>query len=263
MSGECEAVDTACCAYCGTAEIDDIKLVPCDDCDLVRYCSDECLREHKSQHEEACKKRAAELRDERLFKQPEGSHNGECPICSLPLSLDRKNSNMWSCCSKVICNGCNYANKMREIELRLEQRCPFCRKALPDTKEEADELRKKRIEANDPFAMCSEGMEQRERGDYIRAFEYFTKAAELGDAQAHSQLANMYLQEHGVEKDTGKYIHHLEEAAIGGHPSARYALGICEYYGGDEERAVKHFIIAAALGLDASIKKLMEGFKEG
>ena len=38
------------------------KLKECDDCDLVRYCSDECQKKtHKSQHEEACKKRAAEL----------------------------------------------------------------------------------------------------------------------------------------------------------------------------------------------------------
>ena len=31
-----------CCACCGVAEIDEIKLTKCDDCDLVRYCSNEC-----------------------------------------------------------------------------------------------------------------------------------------------------------------------------------------------------------------------------
>ena len=263
MSGECEAVDTSCCACCGIAEIDDIKLKPCDDCDLVKYCSDECMEDHKSQHEEACKKRAAELRDELLFKQPEGSHNGDCPICCLPLSLDRKNSSMYNCCSKVICNGCSHANDIREDEMRLEQRCPFCRKSLPETKEERDKLHMKRIEANDPVAMCSEGMDQRERGDYIRAFEYFTKAAELGDAQAHNQLAHMYRDGEGVEKDAEMILYHFEEAAIGGHPGSRYALGVYEYYGGSTERAVKHWIIAAALGLDASIKILMEKFREG
>ena len=89
MSGDNEA-DTPCCASCGMAEIDDVKLMPCDDCDLVRYCSDECQEDHRSTHEEACKKRAAELRDELLFKQPESSHMGDCPICCVPLPLNMR-----------------------------------------------------------------------------------------------------------------------------------------------------------------------------
>ena len=52
--------DLLSCASCGIAEVDEIKLTDCDGCDLVRYCSDECQREHKSKHEEECKKRAAE-----------------------------------------------------------------------------------------------------------------------------------------------------------------------------------------------------------
>ena len=32
----------------------------------------------------------------------------------------------------------------------------------------------------------------------------------------------------GVEKDEGKAIYHLEEAAMGGHPRARYDLGLGE-----------------------------------
>ena len=74
MSGDNEAVDTSCCASCGIAEIDDIKLKDCDGCDLVKYCSDECQLEHTSEHKGECKKRAAELREELLFKQPESSH---------------------------------------------------------------------------------------------------------------------------------------------------------------------------------------------
>ena len=83
MSEDEKAEATVCCASCGIAEIDDIKLKECDGCDLVRYCSDECKRDHKSEHEEACKKRAAELHDELLLKQPESTHLGDCPICSL------------------------------------------------------------------------------------------------------------------------------------------------------------------------------------
>eukprot|EP00984_Skeletonema_dohrnii_P035791 scaffold35973_cov122-Skeletonema_dohrnii-CCMP3373.AAC.2 len=35
----------------------------------------------KLQHKKECKKRAAEFRDELLFKQPESCHEGDCPIC--------------------------------------------------------------------------------------------------------------------------------------------------------------------------------------
>ena len=247
-----------CCASCGIAEIDDIKLMPCDDCDLVRYCSDECREVHQSEHEEACKKRAAELREELLFMQPESSYLGDCPICSLPLPLDPEKSRMQSCCSKVICNGCFYANKEREIRGGLVQLCPFCREPSPSSEEDKDKQRMKRIEANDPAAIYHEGGRHLMKGEYNRAFEYFAKAAALGDAGAHYQLSVMYRLGDGVEKDKGKEIHHLEEAAIAGHPSARHNLGTAEC---DYERTVKHWIIAAAQGHADSMKKLIKVFK--
>jgi len=254
-----------CCASCGIAEIDELKLMECADCDLVRYCSDGCQREHKLQHEEACKKRAAELRDELLFKQPESTDLGDCPICCLPLPLDRSTKSIVaSCCTKVICNGCNYANQKREFEGKLERKCVFCRKVLTFSNEENDKQRMKRIEANDPIAMYQEGFKQDGKGDYTTAFECFTKSAESGYAEAHSRLSLLYRCGKGVEKDKVKEIYHMEEAAIGGHPDARYNLG-CEEEecGGNIERAVKHFIISANLGDDDSIKTLMEYFKEG
>eukprot|EP00984_Skeletonema_dohrnii_P020250 scaffold9816_cov99-Skeletonema_dohrnii-CCMP3373.AAC.4 len=260
---EDNAVDTSCCASCGIAEVDGIKLKECAGCDLARYCSDECQKNHKSLHEDACKKRAAELRDELLFKQPDSSHHGDCPICMIPLPLDPKKSTMKGCCSKLICNGCNHANNIREWEERRDPLCPFCREPLPTTKEERDKRRMKRIKANDPVAMTQWGGEQAQKGDHQSAFQYFTKAAELGDAAVHYNLSVLYDDGHGVEKDKGKEIYHLEEAAIGGHPYARFNLGVEEEKSGSIERAVKHLIIAANLGDDKSIKLLMRMFKEG
>jgi hypothetical protein len=57
---------------------------------LVKYCSVECQKNHLPQHKKACKKRAAELRDELLLTQPDGIHLGECQICYLPLPIDQK-----------------------------------------------------------------------------------------------------------------------------------------------------------------------------
>ena len=61
-----KTVDEAdvCCASCGIAEVDDIKLKECNGgCDLVKYCNDICSENHREQHDEECKKRKAELRD--------------------------------------------------------------------------------------------------------------------------------------------------------------------------------------------------------
>jgi len=262
MSEDNYAVVLSCCASCGIAEVDEVKLKECSDCDLVKYCSDECMQDHKSQHEEACKKRAAELRDELLFMFPESTHLGDCPICMLPLPLDLKKSGMTACCSKVICRGCSHANEIREAEGKLQHKCAFCREPTP-TKEEADKYQKKRIEANDPYAIYRKGAEQYKKGDYYGAFEYYTKAAELGDIVAHFELSHMYGDGDGVEKDMGKEIYHRELAAIGGHPKARHNLGCHEWKNRNPERAVKHWFIAAAQGRDESIELLLAMYKDG
>jgi hypothetical protein len=110
-----EESDVMCCAFCGIGEVDEIKLKKCTACKLVRYCSVKCQKEHRPQHKKECKKRAAEIRDELLFKQPESSYYGDCPICLLPLSIVPRKSALMDCCSKLICNGCDYANDLRMI----------------------------------------------------------------------------------------------------------------------------------------------------
>ncbi len=269
MSEEAEeevaAVDTSCCASCGTAEVDDIKLKKCDGgCDLVKYCSDGCQENHTEKHEEACKKRVDELRDRDLLKQPDISHLGECPICCLPLPIDKAKYVIMTCCSKYICNGCDHANQNREIEAGLQQRCAFCREPLIESLDEEIQKRlMKRVKKNDPVAMWKLGNKHRREGDYDGAFEYWMKASGWGNAEAHYNLSIMYDKGQGVEKDTKKNIYHLEQAAIGGHPDARYNLGAYDLSNGRYERARKHFIIAANLGDHDSLKWLKELYANG
>jgi TPR repeat protein len=68
---------------------------------------------------------------------------------------------------------------------------------------------------------------------------------------------------HGVEKDNKKEIYHLEEAAIGGDPNARFNLGMHEAADGRYGRATKHFIIAAKLGYDKALGAVKKGFAYG
>lgn len=121
------AVESSCCASRGIEGIDDIKLKKCTACHLVRYCSVKCQKEHRPKHKRDCKKRAAELRDELLFKQPDSSCDGDCPICMLPLPPLDEATTMMPCCSKLICNGCFYANLVRIEGGNLKDECPFCR----------------------------------------------------------------------------------------------------------------------------------------
>ena len=256
-----EAADI-CCASCGKAAVDDIKLKKCDGCDLATYCSDACKEDHRLEHEAVCKKRAAELRDELLFNQPESSHLGDCPICSLPLSIDERKSTMYTCCCKTVCAGCVYANQVRQLEENRQQpTCPFCRHQLPKTQEEADKNLMKRVEANDPAAIREFGKRVHDNGDYDGAFRYLTKAAALGDVDAHYELSIMYNEGKGVEKDEKKAFYHMEEAAIRGHAYARHNLGVYEGRNGSTERAVKHLIIAANLGEDKSLEALKVLYK--
>jgi TPR repeat protein len=134
---------------------------------------------------------------------------------------------------------------------------------LPETDEENDMMLMKRIEKNDPFAMRQMGGMRRVEGDYKSAFEYWTKAADLGSALAHSDLSVMYDLGQGVEKDEKKYVYHLEEAAIGGDVKARHNLGCHEENNGRMERAVKHFIIAANMGHEGSMKALWKSHARG
>ena len=245
-----------CCDFCRIAEASDVKLKEiCNACKSVRYCSVKCKREHISWHRRDCKMLAAELHNKILFKQPESSHFGDCPICLLPLSLDSDKHSLMGCCSKLVCEGCNYANQMREFTEKLKKKCPFCRHPTPKLQEEAEKNNMKRVEVNDQVALCQMGMHRYIEGDYNGAVEYSTKAAELGDVQSHYNLSIMYDKGEGVEKDRKKAVYHWEQAAISGHPEARQ--------NGRHERAMKHFIIAAKLGYDGSLGSLKDAYGKG
>jgi hypothetical protein len=252
------------CACCGIAGVDNVKLKTCDGgCDLVKYCSDDCQENHREKHEQECQKRKADLHDKQLFTQPDMSHWGECPLCCLPLPLHPSKSTLMSCCCKIICDGCDYANVKRELKQGLKPRCAFCREPEEKSDEEHDKLLMERVKKNDPVAMTDMGKKHLEEGDDGKAFEYWTMATELGHVEAHFCLGGLYFEGKGVEKDMKKAVHHLEQAAIGGHPGARAALGIHEEENGRFDRAAKHFIINANLGCDLSLKSVKNLFVQG
>jgi tetratricopeptide (TPR) repeat protein len=264
MSSEAEEeAEKEVCANCGIAGVDDIKLEECDGCDLVKYCSDNCREEHRERHEEECKKRSAKLHDDDLFTQPDGIHLEECPLCFLPMPLDESKHSFVSCCGQTICDGCVYAHVTSNIhDLVKAATCAFCRTLTSDV-EEYGKRKKERIEANDPAVLCHMGSKHYNAGDYDKAFEYYTKAAESRYPEAHYRLGYMYMEGEGPAKDKDKAIYHYEKAAIDGHPVARFNLGCHEEDNGRLERAVKHYIIAAKLGEEDAMKYLLSLYKDG
>jgi len=188
---------------------------------------------------------------------------GECPICCLPLPIDASKSTAMTCCSKIICNGCLYVNSKRELEAGLGHRCAFCREPISESKEDHIKNVMERVKKNDPVAMRVMGGICIDEGDYDTGFQYLMNAAELGDADAHYGLSIMYREGEGVDKDGRKKVYHLEEAAIRGHPVARHNLGCEERSNGRFERARKHFIIAANLGFEESLKWLRTLYANG
>ena len=130
-----------CCANCGKGEDESFHLKECTACKMVKYCNRDCQVAHRSQHKKTCKKRAAELHDEKLFKQPPPSD--DCPICMLPLPAIGSGWRYKSCCGKDICSVCIHAMQIRDGGVGL---CPFCRTLTTPTPEVSIEQRKKRVD---------------------------------------------------------------------------------------------------------------------
>ena len=109
------------CANCGKSE--DLKM--CTACNMIKYCNRECQIAHRPQHKVECKKRAKELYDEKLFKQPPPLE--ECPICCLRLSSEKEKQVYMMCCGNVICDGCSHAPVYDNEGNVLDDICHFCR----------------------------------------------------------------------------------------------------------------------------------------
>ena len=260
---------TTTCANCGKGEESSGDLKACTACKLVKYCNRECQIAHRPLHKKACKKRADELHDEALFKEPPPPE--DCPICFLPLPIETTEVTFEPCCGKLICNGCIVAivnirsedRRKREISL-----CAFCRTPSATTDEEDIKRTKKLLKKDNARAFYSlaaaydhgdRGMQQ----DSTKAIELWLRAGELGCAEAYHNLGNSYNFGMGVEVDKKKAKYYWELAAMNGDAYARHNLGCLDAQAGKLHRAMKHFILAGKAGDKESLEKVKQGFMTG
>ena len=237
---------------------------------MVKYCCRSCQISHHPKHKRACKKRAAELLDEELFKDHPGRE--ECPICMLPLPIDPQQTSFKSCCGKRICIGCVHAQCGKEL-LRGDTQagtdaCPFCRAPLPRTPEDNISLLNKCVEKNNATAINILGAYYMRGGmgverDWIKGAELYQKAVQLGCAEAYYNLGTAFINGKGVERDEKKARHYWELGAIRGDINSRCRLACLDSEAGDDERAYKHWLIGAKAGDDECLRSVKYGFGFG
>jgi TPR repeat protein len=280
---------TTCCADCGKEEGEGgaVSLKICKACMLVKYCNAECQLNHWPKHKTVCKLRAAELRDEALFKDP--APKEDCPICFLPMpklllscvslpdatitsvpihdfveaneGLKKEDMELYyPCCGKSICKGCMHSFN----QSGNNSKCPFYNADRYKTAEEHVEEIRKRVEANDPNSMCLlaciyhmglHGIQQ----DNAKAKELYARSADLGHSEAHCQLGSIYRERGNLKK--AKF--HYEAAVMAGFEEARFLVGGLEAKSGNIERAIKHLTIGAAAGDYDAMQTLKTFFERG
>ena len=202
---------------------------------------------------------AADDDDEALFKDPPPCE--ECPICFLPLP-DPNHTFFKTCCGKRICCGCMYAMSAESRGRGKVVLCACCRKPPSRSPEEEDERMKKCMDADNYTERDYEhgdGVQQ----DFAKANELYLKAGELGCPEAYLNLGYSYRLGRGVEVDKKKGNHCFELAAMGGNDKARYNLGCLEGEAGNQNRARKHFMIAAKAGYKDSLDTVKKGYMMG
>ena len=238
-------------------------LKACTACNMVKYCNRDCQIAHRPQHKKACRKRAAELHDKVLFKEPPPRH-GDCPICFIRLPTKDNGRRYMTCCGKTVCSGCFHADVYDNLgNIIAGEKCSFCRTPKATTEEDIKRL-KKRVEVGDAYAFLMMGTYYH-RGlyglpqDSAKAMEFWHKAGKFG----YNNLGSAYEYGIGVERDEKLARHYLELAAMEGDVSARQNLGVNEYKPGNYDRALKHYMIAVRGGNTLSVKDIQHMYKNG
>lgn len=251
------------CTACGKGDKDAV-LKTCVACKLARYCSVECQKAHWPKHKKECKRRAAELFDEALFKQPPTKE--DCPICFVQLP---PKSSYHECCGKNICCGCEYAHNVAHDNAKYDYPpCPFCRTPRYTSIEEHIKRLQKRVGAGDAVAMYILGMLYQKGGrglsqDYGKTMDLWLKAGKLGLGNAYQNLSSSYQTGLGTKIDAKKARYYCELGAMAGDKNSRYNLGCDEGNSGNMRRAYRHWMIAARAGESESVRLVREGYSDG
>ena len=146
--------------------------------------------------------------------------------------------------------------------------CPYCRTPIPNNDADTLTMIQARVAKKDPTAIYFLGQRYLHganglQKDTRRAVELWTEASELGSIQAQFDLGNLYSRGDGVLQDMAKAVGFFTKAAMQGHVESRYNLGAIESQKRNYDRAVRHFLISAKMGLKNSVDNIKTAFMAG
>ena len=212
-----------------------------------------------------------------LWKPPPPSE--ECPVCLVPLPLEREKTMYWACCGKLICYACceehnralSVTNRKRDKKKLspLVLTCPFCRSPIHKNDSELMSRYEKRVDKGDTQAMLNLGGKYKDgisglRKNDEKTLELFQMAADLGSAEAIGQLGLLAMdKEFTSVPNKTKAMEYFENAAAKGHILSHDIIAIILRKEGNIDLAIKHWHLAAAAGHDDSTKCLWGCFNKG
>jgi TPR repeat protein len=110
----------------------------------------------------------------------------------------------------------------------IEQALYWIRKAAAQGHAESQNVLQsynENVARDEAIKICTEGVAAFEAKNYARAFELFSQAAEMGQADAQCNLGMLYITEGtGIKHDDEKAVYWLRKAAVQGNEEARQLL---------------------------------------
>ena len=271
------------CSWCGK-ESDTAK--KCTACKCVWYCDKECQNKHWKEHKKECKrirrvlvKRGGKLDlGTELDVGPLGKvpPQEECPICMRVLPIHPMLTTYFNCCGKTLCRACSYQHQRKSMELAAERgqslappTCAFCREPVSKSVEEALVRTRKRVELNDPVAVCNMAMKCGYGEDGLpvnraKCIDLLRQAADHGHPDAQYQLGTFYRTgEMGLDENHEEALRYYKRAAESGHLGAHHNVGYMEESNGDIAAAMRHWRLSASGGFTDSMDSLINCFGGG
>lgn len=277
-----EATETT-CAEC-RADRDGLRRC----CGSTYYCNVQCQKAHRKVHKRQCEKKplksSGSKKDESAATSSGGDEfdsfadesdididafefppRSECPICMLPLPLDKQHRTHMLCCGKRLCRACIEEAFRTAANFGGDAgNCAFCRQMPPKTEEEEFQSLRALIGRGDGEAAVNLawkylhglGVAQDKR----RAVELYHQATRAGSAKAAAWLADRYLNGNIVGTDRDKAKRLYARAARLGNFSALYNLGAIRLMDGNAG-FMRYFLVSASAGCQEALDAVKAGYK--
>ena len=254
-----------------------VKLKNCTACRLVKYCGVECQKAHRKQHKKACKRRAAELKDETSNRvlpltgtQVRIAPMKACGACEREFPEASYSGEQWGRrqsirrCEECVAGDNQLVLMKKGRERSEEDECPICKLLLPLDLTHAMfqacctklvcngcvlAARKRGMMRNCPFCRTP-------TPDEYQFLAMVQKRVDAGDPCAMWHLGSAHEQghyaEYGAEKDVARAVELYERAAELGIKEAHFSLGVMYDQGAgvdkDTAKAIRHYEAAAMRG---------------